>query len=140
MALIQKIREKSALVLTLMVLAIVAFIGMLITQDSNRSWGQLNSSSTVANVAGKELDIRALDKTAESLYGNRGSDLNVRNTIFNAFVEEAMVSKEAKAAGLGVCKDELLDLEFGENISPIIGLFVGNPQTGQVDGQQLMQI
>ena len=47
MALIQKIREKSALVLTLMVLAIVAFIGMLITQDSNRSWGQLNSSDNV---------------------------------------------------------------------------------------------
>jgi peptidyl-prolyl cis-trans isomerase D len=140
MALIQKIREKSALVMTLMVLAIVAFIGMLITQDSNRSWGQLNNSTTVANVAGKELDIRDLDRTSELLYGNRGSDLNVRTNVFNSFVEEAIVSKEAKAAGLGVCKDELLDLEFGQNISPIIAQFVGNPQTGQVDGQQLMQI
>lgn len=140
MALIQKIREKSALVMTLMVLAIVAFIGMLITQDSNRSWGQLNNTTTVAGVAGKELDIRDLDRTAESLYGNRGSDLNVRTSIFNSFVEEAIVSKEAKAAGLGVCKDELLDLEFGQNISPVIAQFVGNPQTGQVDGQQLMQI
>ena len=140
MALIQKIREKSALVLTLMVLAIVAFIGMLITQDSNRSWGQLSNTSTVAKVAGKEMDIRDLDRTSEALYGNRGSDLSVRNALFNTFVEEAIVSKEAKAIGLGVCKDELLDLEFGQNMSPIIAQYVGDPQTGQVDGQQLMQI
>ncbi|MBL7816297.1 MAG: peptidylprolyl isomerase [Saprospiraceae bacterium] len=140
MALIQKIREKSALVLTLMVLAIVAFIGMLITQDSNRSWGQLGNTSTVAEVAGKELDIRDLDRKSEALYGNRGSDLNVRNTIFNNFIEEAIVNKEAEKAGLGVCKDELLDLEFGQNISPVMAQYVGDPQTGQVDGQQLMQI
>ncbi len=140
MALIQKIREKSALVLTLMVLAIVAFIGMLITQDSNRSWGQLSNTSTVAKVAGKEMDIRDLDRTSEALYGNRGSDLSVRNALFNTFVEEAIISKEAKAIGLGVCKDELLDLEFGQNMSPIIAQYVGDPQTGQVDGQQLMQI
>ncbi len=139
MALIQKIREKSALVLTLMVLAIVAFIGMLITQDSNRSWGQLSNTSTVAKVAGKEMDIRDLERTSESLYGNQGSDLNNRNIIFNSFVENSIVTKEATAAGLGVCKDELLDLEFGQNISPVIGQFVGNGQ-GQVDGQQLMQI
>ena len=140
MALIQKIREKSALVLTLMVLAIVAFIGMLITQDSNRSWGELSNTSTVASVAGKEMDIRDLDRTSEALYGNRGSDLSVRNAIFNSFVEEAIISKEAKAAGLGVCKDELLDLEFGQNISQVIAQYVGDPQTGQIDGQQLMQI
>ena len=140
MALIQKIREKSALVLTLMVLAIVAFIGMLITQDSNRSWGQLSTTSTVAKVAGKEMDIRDLDRTSEALYGNRGSDLSVRNAIFNTFVEEAIISKEAKAVGLGVCKDELLDLEFGQNMSQVIAQYVGDPQTGQVDGQQLMQI
>jgi peptidyl-prolyl cis-trans isomerase D len=140
MALIQKIREKSALVMTLMVLAIVAFIGMLITQDSNRSWGQLSNTSTVAKVAGKEMDIRELDRVSEALYGNRASDLSVRNSLFSSFVEEAIVSKEAKAAGMGVCKDELLDLEFGQNMSPIIQKYVGDPQTGQVDGQQLMQI
>ena len=140
MALIQKIREKSALVLILMVLAIVAFIGMLITQDSNRSWGQLNNSTTVASVAGKEMELRDLDRTAESLYGNRGNELSVRNTIFNSFVEGAIINKEAKASGLGVCKDELIDLEFGQNMSPVIAQYVGNPQTGQVDGKQLMQI
>ena len=140
MALIQKIREKSALVLTLMVLAIVAFIGMLITQDSNRSWGQLSNTTTVGKVAGNEMDIRELDRRSEVLYGNRGSDLNVRNTIFNSFVEDAIITKEAKAAGLGVCKDELLDLEFGQNMSQVVAMYVGDPQTGQVDGQQLMQI
>ena len=62
MALIQKIREKSALVLILMVLAIISFIAMLITQDSSPDGsGGLNrfsNTSTVVKVGGKELDIK----------------------------------------------------------------------------------
>jgi peptidyl-prolyl cis-trans isomerase D len=120
MALIQKIRDKSTLVLVLMALAIVSFIAMLITQDSNRTWGSLNNSTTVAKVAGQELDIRQLETTAQTLYGTNGGDLGARNALFSFFVENALISKEAEALGLGVGKDELLDLEFGPNPSPAI--------------------
>jgi peptidyl-prolyl cis-trans isomerase D len=120
MALIQKIRDKSTLVLILMALAIVSFIAMLITQDSNRTWGSLNNSTTVAKVAGQELDIRQLETTAQTLYGSNGGDLGARNALFSFFVENALVTKEAEALGLGVGKDELLDLEFGPNPSPAI--------------------
>ena len=145
MALIQKIRSKSGLVLTLMVLAIVAFIGMLVMQDANpggSSRGVFGNSTTVAKVAGKSLEIKDLERTGEAMYQGRGGDLQVRNSLFNFFVENALVTKEADAAGLGVCKDELLDLEFGQNISPAImqNQALANPQTGQVDMQQLMQI
>jgi peptidyl-prolyl cis-trans isomerase D len=73
--------------------------------------------------------------------GNSG-DLQVRNGLFNMFVENALVTKEAASAGLGVSKDELLDLEFGQNISPAIlqNQAFANPQTGQVDLSQLQQI
>jgi peptidyl-prolyl cis-trans isomerase D len=120
MALIQKIRDKSTLVLILMALAIVSFIAMLITQDSNRTWGSLNNSTTVAKVAGQELDIRQLETTAQTLYGTNGGDLGARNALFSFFVENALITKEAEALGLGVGKDELLDLEFGPNPSPAI--------------------
>ena len=136
MALIQKIRDKSALVLILMVLAIVSFIAMLITQDSNRTWGSINNSTTVAKVAGQELDIRQLETTAQTLYGANGGDLGARNALYSFFVENALISKEAEALGLGIGKDELLDLEFGPNPSPAItsnqGLMQNPEQLGQI--------
>jgi peptidyl-prolyl cis-trans isomerase D len=136
MALIQKIRDKSTLVLILMALAIISFIAMLITQDSNRTWGSLNNSTTVAKVAGQELDIRQLETSAQTLYGNNGGDLGVRNALYSFFVENAIISKEAEALGLGVGKDELLDLEFGPNPSQAItsnqGLMQNPEQLGQI--------
>jgi peptidyl-prolyl cis-trans isomerase D len=132
MALIQKIREKSALVLIMMVLAIASFIAMLITQDSNRNWGDINSSSTIAKVAGESLDIRELESTAQTMYGAQGGDLNVRNYLYNQFVESTLVGKEATALGLGVSQEELLELEFGAQPSQIIS---SNPSLGQNPAQ-----
>jgi peptidyl-prolyl cis-trans isomerase D len=132
MALIQKIREKSALVLIMMVLAIASFIAMLITQDSNRNWSDINSSSTIAKVAGESLDIRELESTAQTMYGNQGGDLNVRNYLFNQFVESTLVGKEAEALGIGVCQEELLELEFGAQPSQIIA---SNPSLAQNPAQ-----
>lgn len=136
MALIQKIREKSGLVMFTMALAIVSFIAMLMTQDSNRTWGSYSNTSTVASVAGKELDIRQMEKTAELMYGQKGSDLNIRNSFFNSFVESALVGKEAEKIGLGVGKDELLDLEFGPAPSSVIT----NNQALMQDPKQLGEI
>ena len=140
MALIQKIRSKSALVLTLMILAIISFIAMLIMNDSNPDGnGGLNKfrdTNTIGKVAGKELSIQDLDKTAEAMYGNQAGDLSVRNGIFGFFVENALVSKEANALGLGVSRDELLDLEFGPNPSQVItsnqALMQNPEQLGQI--------
>jgi peptidyl-prolyl cis-trans isomerase D len=138
MALIQKIRSKSGLVLTLMVLAIVSFIAMLIMQDSNPGGGsnRFSNTSTVAKVAGQELEYTKLEETAEAMYGARGSENQVRNTLFNQFVESALVSQEAKKMGLGISKDELLDLEFGPNPSQVI---TSNQELMQ-NPEQLQQI
>ena len=146
MALIQKIRGMSGLVLIVMFTAIFSFIGMLIMQDANPGGGAntslFGSGTTVAKVAGQSLDMKDIERIAEVKYGTRSGDIQVRNQLFNVFVENALVTKEAAAAGLGVCKDELLDLEFGQNISPAIlqNPAFSDPQTGQVNPQQLQQI
>lgn len=146
MALIQKIRGMSGLVLILMFTAIFSFIGMLIMQDANPGGGSNTSlfgnGTTVAEVAGQSLDMKDVDRIAEIKYGNRGNDVQVRNQLFNVFVENALVMKEAEAAGLGVCKEELIDLEFGQNISPAIlqNPAFADPQTGQINPEQLQQI
>jgi peptidyl-prolyl cis-trans isomerase D len=121
MALIQKIRSKSGLVLTLMILAIVSFIAMLIMQDSNPGGGsRFSNTTTLAKVGVQELDYMKLQETAETMYGSRGSDNQVRNMLFSQFVDAALTSQEAEKMGLGVSKDELLDLEFGPNPSQVI--------------------
>jgi peptidyl-prolyl cis-trans isomerase D len=121
MALIQKIRSKSGLVLFLMVTAIISFIAMLIMQDSNPGGGsRFSNTTTVAKVAGQELDYMKLQETAETIYGSRGSENQVRNMLFNQFVDGALVSQEAEKMGIGVSKDELLDLEFGPMPSQVI--------------------
>jgi peptidyl-prolyl cis-trans isomerase D len=122
MALIQKIRQKSSLVLILMILAIVSFIAMLITQDSNRNWGDFSSTSIVAKVAGQSLENVDLERrmaVLERLYGSR-QDNTLRNIAVSMFVDNALMKQEAEKMGFGVSKDELLDLQFGPNPSQFI--------------------
>jgi peptidyl-prolyl cis-trans isomerase D len=142
MALIQQIRDRRALIVTLMVLAIAGFIFMLLTQDSNRSLGSYSNTTSVASVGGKSLEINDLESRAQVLYGERASDNNVRNALFSLFVEDVLIDKEAKSLGLGVSKDELLDLEFGQNVSQVIitNPALADPNTGVVDMRQLAKI
>jgi peptidyl-prolyl cis-trans isomerase D len=143
MALIQKIRGMSALVLTLMFLAIFAFIAMLILQDANPNGnanGVFGNSTTLAKVAGQSIDVTEFDRKAEILGNN--ADLNSKNALFNFWVENAILEKEANKLGVGVSKDELIDLQFGMNPSTYItqNPNLVNQQTGQVDPQQLQQL
>jgi peptidyl-prolyl cis-trans isomerase D len=145
MALIQKIRGMSALVLILMFLAIFAFIGMLVLQDANPNGsptGIFGNSTTLAKVAGASIDVTEFDRKAEIMYGNAAGDLGAKNQLFNFWVEENIINNEAQKLGLGISKDELLDLQFGPNPSPAIlqNQALANPQTGQVDPQQLASI
>ena len=146
MALIQKIRSMSALVLILMFTAIISFIGMLIMQDANPGGGKVSlfgSGTMVAKVAGESFDMKDMDRIAAIKYGERGgADMQVRNALYGFFVENTIITKEAEASGLGVSKPELLDLEFGDNISPAIMQNQGlaDPNTGRVDIRQLQQI
>jgi peptidyl-prolyl cis-trans isomerase D len=100
-----------------------------------------SSQTIVGDIEGKKLDWNQFYRTEQVLYGNSGGDLySRRSQLWNYFVEEALVKEEAEALGLGVSKTELLDLQFGTNPSPVIQQRFRNPQTGQVDFQQLNQI
>ncbi|MCB0565957.1 MAG: peptidylprolyl isomerase, partial [Phaeodactylibacter sp.] len=75
------------------------------------------------------------------LYGNSGGEVfSRRKQLWDYFVEEAIVQDEAEALGLGVSKSELIDLQFGANPSPVIRQRFTDPNTRQVNFQQLNQI
>ncbi|MCI4650464.1 peptidylprolyl isomerase [Phaeodactylibacter sp.] len=139
MALISKIRKNSWLLVVLIALGLIGFIVMDMTSGQQSVFG--SSQTIVGDIEGKKLDWNQFYRTEQVLYGNSGGDLySRRSQLWNYFVEEALVKEEAEALGLGVSKTELLDLQFGTNPSPVIQQRFRNPQTGQVDFQQLNQI
>jgi peptidyl-prolyl cis-trans isomerase D len=143
MALIGKIREKGTLILILMVLAIGGFIIMEIMSASNKGGNGGPSSSTMGKVNGKALEYNEFQKKEKEMYANRsGGALAARREIWDFFVDEAVISKEAKAIGLGVCRDEVKQLMFGSEFGApcqIVRQAVVD-QSGQFDPKQLEDI
>lgn len=119
MALIGQIRKQGWLLITMMILALGGFILMDVITNAERSAaGDVN---TLGRVNGKEIKRNEFDNYEKLIYANsQGSPFQVREQIWKYFVEDAIISQEAEALGLGVSKEELVDLQFGNNLSPII--------------------
>ncbi len=134
MALISTIRSKGTLILVLMIVAIVGFLAMDIFQSKGMGGA---SPNVLGKVAGKELTMQEL-QAAQEVYPNNSQDpYGVREGVWSGFVDNAVVTQETEALGMGVSKDELRDLEFGQNLSPIIQ---GLMQSGQISQDLLKQI
>lgn len=129
MALIGKIRKNFWFVLILLGLALAAFILMDMTSAGNAGGV---SSLTMGSVAGQRVDYGAFQRMEQAYYQNAPGDaFSKRKSIWDFFVEDALVNKEADALGLTVPKEELMDLQFGTNRSDIIKNNWLDQQTGQ---------
>ncbi|MCB0559035.1 MAG: peptidylprolyl isomerase [Lewinellaceae bacterium] len=139
MALISKIRKNSWLLIVLIGLGLGGFIIMDMTSGQQSVFG--SSQLTVGEIDGQKLDWNQFNRVEQVLYGNSGGEVfSRRKQLWDYFVEEAIVQDEAKALGLGVSKSELMDLQFGANPSPVIRQRFTDPNTRQVNFQQLNQI
>ncbi len=137
MALIGTIRKNSWLLILVIGLALAAFIIMDMTSAGNR--GGAVTSLAMGKVEGKTVDWNEFQGVESMLYSGSGDVFARRSQLWNYFVEEAIVSKQADALGLNVSRDELIDLQFGANKSPVIINRFRNPQTGAVDVASLNQ-
>ena len=138
MALIGTIRKNSWLLILVIGLALAAFIIMDMTSAGNR--GGAVTSLAMGKVEGKTVDWNEFQGVENMLYSGSASDVFLRRSqLWNYFVEEAIVSKQAEALGLNVSRDELIDLQFGANKSPVIVNRFRNPQTGAIDVATLNQ-
>src|SRR5690606_27526591 len=138
MALIGTIRKNSWLLFVMIGLALAAFLVMdMVGQSSQMSMG----SMTIGEINGEEVDYRQFMAHEEAVYAGGGSDLySRRNFLWNYYLNKSLFDAEANANGVAVGREELLNLEFGNNLSPVIQQRFANPQTGQVDFQQLNNI
>ncbi len=119
MALIGEIRKNSWLLIFLIGLGLASFILMDMFSGNKSVFGSQGSS--MGSIAGSSVDWKEFSRAENALYRSQGGDvLARRNSLWNYFVEKAIVEKEADELGLGVSKAELMDLQFGNNLSPII--------------------
>jgi peptidyl-prolyl cis-trans isomerase D len=136
MALIGKIRKNSWILVVMVGLGLGGFILMDMTSSQNMGGGP----TTMAEINGQKVDINEFSNKERVVYGNSGGDTYARRAaLWDFYVEKSVVSDEADAIGLGVSKDELRDLQFGSNLSPIITSRFRDPATNQVDRNRLTQ-
>lgn len=139
MALIGEIRKKSWLLILAIGLGLASFIMMDMFSGDKSVFG--SGQTTVGSIAGEEVDWQEFNRVEQALYGNSGGDVfSRRNSLWNYFVEEKVIQKEAEQFGLGVSRDELLELEFSTDnrrISPVIFQRFSDPNTRQIDRARL---
>ncbi len=136
MALIGTIRKNSWILIVLIGFALGGFIIMDMTSAGGNTGG--GGQFSMGKVYGQEIDYREFQNTQNVLYSGGGASVfDQRNYLWNYFVEKAIVEKEADQLGLSVGSNELNELQFGSNISPIIQQRFMNPNTGQIDYNQL---
>lgn len=135
MALIGTIRKNFWFVLIILGLALAAFILMDMQGNANRGGAAMN----MGEIAGQKIDYREFSKAENALYSGNPDIFSRRKSLWDYFVEKAIVEEQANELGLGVTKAELMDLQFGNRLSPIITNNYRNTQTGQVDRTALLQ-
>lgn len=138
MALIGRIRKNFWFVLILLGLALAAFVIMDAVSANNR--GGLGAKQVVGSVAGTEIDIQDFQRVESTLYGGSSDQYVAKSATWNYFVEKAIVDQESERIGLGVSGDELYELQFGPNYSPIIQQNFRDQQSGQFNEQQVLSI
>lgn len=138
MALISEIRKKSWLLIVLLALALGGFVVMDMVGAGSRAGG---NEFTLGVVNGNKIDWNDFQRAERILYPNSTEDIyGQRNYVWNYMVEEVLVNEEAEELGLSVGNEEFEDLQYGSRLSPIIQRNFRDPNTGQIDRQNLEQI
>lgn len=146
MSIIQKIRDKAAwIIIGAIALALIAFI----VQDAfqNQSMFQSNRS-TLGVVNGKKIDAADFEerfKQAEAQYTNQGYPMNesmrqnIRESLWNEYVEDAILGERYENLGIITSDKELSDILFGANPPQDLRQQFTDPNTGIYDANAANQ-
>ncbi len=137
MALIGKIRNNMWFVFVLIALATAAFI--LMDASGPGGFGGNTANAAVGVVAGEKIKQMDFERAYQALFSNVQNPNAGREVLWNFMIEDKIVAKEASKLGMSIGEDELDDLQFGTNLSPIIRQNFTNA-SGQLDVNQLQQI
>lgn len=144
MALINKIRQRTALVVGIVALGLVLFVlGNFIKNQSR------NHTLEVGKIAGETISRETFELKVEKLKNayirnshkspSEGEMEMLRQQAWDMLISEIAFSKEYKKLGLVVTEEELVDMVQGNNINPEIIAAFTNPQTGQFEKAKLLE-
>ena len=145
MAVLEKLRGWGIILSILVALPLLLFI--IDPSQIIQTVQSVSSKYDVGKIAGKSISytdfqqaVEQYSRISEQLSGNSASSeqqqQQIRNAVWQNFVDQNLFIKNAQAAGLNVGKDELLDLTNGEHVSPVIAsVFVD--QNGNFSDAQL---
>ena len=149
MAILQKIRDRSGLLIAVIGVALLAFIlGDLLT-SGNTFLRKYQDKAFVVDgdiVSTQEYFDRVAEweEFQKMISGDNSFDENataqIRDIVYQQMVKERVLDLQAKKLGLSVSKGEINDLVHGDVISPLLQqlpLFV-DPQTGIFDKNALI--
>jgi len=135
MALIGTIRKNSWILVVMLGLGLGGFIIMDVSSAGGRG-GQEQFS--LGEVNGQAIDWIEFQMAQEALYTNSTIDaFSQRDYVWGYMVEEKLIGGEAEEIGLTVGDDEMQELLFGANVSPVVRRNFTDPNTGQLDVQTL---
>lgn len=146
MSIIQNIRDKAAwIIIGAIALALIAFI----VQDAFQNQSLFSDNPThLGTVAGRKIDAGSFEerfKRAEAQYQSQGYPMNdmmrqnIREAIWNEYVEEAIMDKRYEQLGILTSDRELSDILFGANPPEDLRRQFTDPNTGQYDGNAAYQ-
>jgi peptidyl-prolyl cis-trans isomerase D len=134
MAVLEKLRGWGIVLSILVALPLLLFI--IDPSQIIQTVQSVSSKYDVGKIGGKSIsytdfqgEVDRITRVNELLSGNSASNeqqqKQIRDAVWQRLVDENLFIKNAKAAGINVGKDEILDLTNGENVSPVIAsLFV----------------
>ena len=149
MATLEKIRSKAGLLVLVVGVALFAFIIGDFLNSGSTYFRQ--SQERIAEINGEVVNIQdyqgRIDEMAEMYKMQTGSTslpeeymTQIRQSVFDALVQEVVMDEETAKLGMIVSPEELFDMVQGENISPMIQQMpmFANPQTGAFDKAALL--
>ena len=140
MAVIEKIRSKSGVLIGIIGFSLVAFIlGDLFSSKNGFFSG---SDNTVGIIGGKKVDLMDYNSRVEEYVENYKTQSNnqtvdqatmdqIREQAWKKFVDDMVLGEQYKKLGITCSPDELFDLVQGKNIDPQIRQAFTDPKTGQ---------
>lgn len=129
MAALQTIRERAGVGVGIVIgLALIAFVmGDVFTSGSSIKNSKLN---VVGEIDGEDISIitfqNAVNEAENAYKASTGGYLNeeqmaqIRESVWSSMIYTTILDEQAEELGLSVSEDEMFNLIYGDNISPVI--------------------